>query len=227
MYKVLRALTCAAVFAASANMAHATYLVKSWLVTGTEAPWLGGTDAVFPVPTMGLDATATSGTVDWSNPGGSGTLKNFLLSDPTTTLNTCTSATVNGVTKNCATDVMSNGTASTQTATTYGQILEITGTEMFLSGTTYKITHDDGITVKLDGSTIISSPGPQAGGVSTFTTTTGMHTIDIVYGECCGNPATLMSNLPVNNPIPEPGSLELMALGVVGLLAGFRRKVWR
>jgi hypothetical protein len=226
MYKVLRALTCVAVFAASANMAHANYLVKSWLVTGTEAPWLGGTDAQFPVPTMGLDATAISGTVNWSNPSGSGTLQNFLLSDPTTQINSCTTVTVGAVTYNCMKDVMSTGTASTQTATTYGQILEITGTEMFLSGTTYKITHDDGIMVKLDNSIIISSPGPQTGGVSTFTTTTGMHTIDIVYGECCGNPATLLSNLPVN-PIPEPGSLGLMAMGVVGLLAGFRRKVRR
>jgi hypothetical protein len=113
----------------------------------------------------------------------------------------------------------------------YGQILDITGTVMFLSGTTYKITHDDGITVKLDGKTIISSPGPSTSPViSSFTTTTGLHSIDILYGACCGNHATLMSNLPPsfhNATVPEPGSPELMALGLVGLLAGFRRKLWR
>lgn len=219
---VLRTLTCAVIAAALANTAHASYLVKSWLVPGTDAPWLGATEAVPPVPTAGLDAMATSGTVNWSNPAGSGSLMNFLLSDPTTSLTTCTTATVGAVTYNCATQVMSTGTSTTQSATTYGQILEITGMEMFSAGTTYSITHDDGITVTLDGTTIISSAGPQSGTVSTFTTTTGMHSIDIVYGECCGNPATLMSNLPAN--IPEPNTLVLMTLGLAGVLAGLRRR---
>ena len=218
----LRLLICAVIVAAFANSAHASYMIKSWVVPGTQMPWLGATDAVFPVPTTGLDATATSGTVFFMNPAGSGTLLNFLQSDPTTNVLTCTTATVGAVTYNCNTQVISTGTATTQSATTYGQILEITGTEMFNAGTTYMIAHDDGITVMLDGATVISSPGPQSGGVSTFTTTTGMHSIDIVYGECCGNPATLTSNLPTN--VPEPNSLAFMALGLAGLVAGFRRR---
>ncbi len=214
-------IVCAALLAAFTTTAHATYLVKSWLVTGTEAPWLGGTQAVFPVPTTGLDATAVSGTVNWALPAGSGTLLNFLQSDPTTNVTTCTTATVGSVTYNCATGVISTGTATTQSATTYGQILEITGTETFVSGTTYSITHDDGITVMLDGATIISSPGAQSGTVSTFTAS-GVHTIDIVYGECCGNPSTLTSNLPVNTP--EPATLSFMLVGLCGGLATLRRR---
>jgi hypothetical protein len=225
MHKVLRALACATVFAASTNMAHASYLIKSWLVTGTESPWFGGTEALFPDPTKGLDATATSGSVNFANLTAGGTLKSFLLSDPLTTINTCTTATVNGVTDSCATGVMSTGTASKETSSTYGQILDITGTQTFLGGFTYTITHDDGIIVKIDGKTVISDPGPTTSDVSSFTTTAGVHHIDILYGECCGNPAILRSNLPTN--VPEPGSPELMALGLTGLLAGFRRKVWR
>ena len=218
----LRTIICAVIVAAFANTAHASYIIESWLVPGTDAPWLGGTEAVAPVPTTGLDATATSGTVNFMNPAGSGSLMNFLLSDPTTSLSTCTTVTVGAVTYNCATQVMSTGTDTTQSPTTYGQILEITGTALFTGGTTYSITHDDGVTVTLDGSTVISSPGPQSGTVSTFTTTSGLHTINIVYGECCGNPADLITNLPAS--IPEPNTMAFMALGLAGVLAGMRRR---
>jgi hypothetical protein len=165
---------------------------------------------------MGLDATFTSTTVNWSNPPGSGSLSNFLHSNPGTTVSTCSTATVGAVTYNCNTDVISTGTATTQTSTTYGQIIDIVGTaERFVAGTTYSITHDDGITVLLDGVPIIISPGPQSGTVSTFTAS-GVHNIEILYGECCGNAATLTSNLPAN--VPEPGNLGLV-LGT--LLTGF------
>lgn len=204
------------------SSAHATYIVKSWLVTGTETPWLGGTEAVPPVPTTGLDATAVSGTVNWNI--ASGSLMNFLQSDPTTTVTSCLTTTVGAVTYNCATEAISTGTATTQSPTTYGQILEITGVETFVGGTTYSFTHDDGLTVSIDGTTVISSPGAQSNAVSTFTTTSGVHTIDIVYGECCGAPATLTSNLPVN-PVPEPGVLALAGIGLVGILASKRRRV--
>lgn len=221
--QTVRLLLCAVLVMAFTNIARATYLVRSWLVTGTETPWLGATDATFPVPTTGLDATAVSGTVNWSLPAGAGSLMNFLQSDPTTSVLTCTTTTVMGVTYNCATDVISTGTATTQSATTYGQLLEITGNETFVGGTTYTITHDDGITVRLDGTTIISSAGPQSAGVSTFTTTSGLHMIDIVYGECCGNPSELTSNLPVN-AIPEPATITFMFAGLVAALATLRRR---
>ena len=216
MTNLFRMTACAVVVLASATSANATYIGRSWVVTGTEAPWLGGTEALFPTPTTGLDATFTSTTVNWSNPPGSGSLSNFLHSNPGTTVSTCSTATVGAVTYNCNTDVISTGTATTQTSTTYGQIIDIVGTaETFVAGTTYSITHDDGITVLLDGLPIINSPGPQSGTVSTFTAS-GVHNIEILYGECCGNAATLTSNLPAN--VPEPGNLGLV-LGT--LLTGF------
>jgi hypothetical protein len=57
---LFRVTTYAVLVLALAGSAHATYIGRSWVVTGTEAPWLGGTTAVFPNPTTGLDATFAS-----------------------------------------------------------------------------------------------------------------------------------------------------------------------
>jgi hypothetical protein len=212
MASVFRLMAFGVMILAFATSAQATYMGLSWVVTGTEAPWLGGTVAPNPIsfPTTGLDATFTSTTVNWMNPFGPGSLRNFLASNPGTTINTCTTVTVGAVTYNCNNDVISTGTATTQTATTYGQILEISGTENFVSGTTYSITHDDGIVVTLDGSVIISSMVPTASPITNTFTASGTHNIVIEYAECCGNPAILTSNLPANSTVPEPGSLALV-----------------
>lgn|ERR1700692_391526 len=224
---LFRIAACAVMVLTLATTAHATYIGTSWVVTGTESPWLGGTVAANPIsfPTMGLDATFTSTTVNWMNPFGPGSLRNFLASNPGTTIGTCTTATVGAVTYNCNTDVISTGTQGTQTATTYGQIIELMGTETFVGGTTYSITHDDGIVVTLDGAVIISSMVPTPSPITNTFTASGTHAIVIEYAECCGNPAILTSNLPTNTTVPEPGTLALM-LGALltggGLL--FRRR---
>jgi hypothetical protein len=226
MTKVFHIAACAVMILAFATSAHATYTGLSWVVSGTETPWLGGTVAPNPIsfPTTGLDATFTSTTVNWMIPFGSGSLSNFLHSDAGTNVTSCLAVTV-PVTYNCNTDVMSTGT---EAAPGYGQIIEITGMETFVGGTTYGITHDDGIVVTLDGAVVINSGVPTASPTtSTFTTTSGTHAIVIEYAECCGPPAILTSNLPVNpsTTTPEPGSLALVVGGLltgVGLL--FRRK---
>jgi hypothetical protein len=227
--KLFRIAACTVMLLTLATSAHATYTGLSWVVPGTDAPWLGGTLAPNPIlfPTTGLDATFTSTTVNWMIPFGPGSLRNFLASDSGTTINTCTTATVGAVTYNCNTDVISTGTQGTQSATTYGQILEISGTETFVGGMTYSITHDDGIVVTLDGAVVINSGVPTPlPATNTFTTTSGTHNIVIEYAECCGNPSVLTSNLPVNSTVPEAGSLALV---VGGLLTGagllFRRKL--
>jgi hypothetical protein len=230
MKNLFRITVCAVMVLAFATSAHANYIGTSWVVTGTESPWLGGTVAANPIsfPTMGLDATFTSTTVNWMNPFGPGSLRNFLASNPGTTIGTCTTATVGAVTYNCNTDVISTGTQGTQTATTYGQIIELMGTETFVGGTTYSITHDDGIVVTLDGAVIISSMVPTPSPITNTFTASGTHAIVIEYAECCGNPAILTSNLPTNaTNVAEPGTFGLLALGTLltcfGLL--FRRRI--
>jgi hypothetical protein len=229
MTNVFRLMAFGVMILAFATSAQATYMGLSWVVPGTDAPWLGGTVAPNPIsfPTTGLDATFTSTSVSWMNPFGAGSLRNFLASNPGTTINTCTTATVGSVTYNCNTDVISTGSEGTQSATTYGQILEITGTETFVGGTTYSITHDDGIVVTLDGAVVINSGVPTASPTtSTFTTTSGTHNIVIEYAECCGNPAILTSNLPVNSTVPEPGSLALV-LGALLTGGGLVFRRWK
>jgi hypothetical protein len=227
MTNVFRLMAFGVMILAFATSAQATYMGLSWVVPGTDAPWLGGTVAPNPIsfPTTGLDATFTSTSVNWMIPFGPGSLRNFLASDPGTTINTCTTATVGAVAYNCNTDVISTGTEGTQTATTYGQIIELMGTETFVGGTTYSITHDDGIVVTLDGAVVINSGVPTASpSTNTFTTTSGTHNIVIEYAECCGNPSILTSNLP-SNAVPEPANFALVVGGLltgVGLL--FRRK---
>jgi hypothetical protein len=229
MTSVFRLMAFGVMILAFATSAQATYMGLSWVVPGTDAPWLGGTVAPNPIvfPTAGLDATFTSTSVNWMNPFGPGSLRNFLASDSGTTINTCTTATVGAVAYNCNTDVISTGTQGTQSATTYGQILEITGTETFVGGTTYSITHDDGIVVTLDGAVIISSMVPTPSPVTNTFMASGTHNIVIEYAECCGNPAILTSNLPVNptTTVPEPANLVLVLgalLSGVGLV--FRRR---
>jgi hypothetical protein len=231
MTNVFRLMAFGVMILAFATSAQATYMGLSWVVPGTDAPWLGGTVAPNPIsfPTTGLDATFTSTSVNWMIPFGPGSLRNFLASDPGTTINTCTTATVGAVAYNCNTDVISTGTEGTQSATTYGQILEITGTETFVGGTTYSITHDDGIVVTLDGAVVINSGVPTAlPTTNTFTTTSGTHNIVIEYAECCGNPAILTSNLPVNptTTTPEPGSLTLV-LGALLTGGGLLFRRWK
>jgi len=214
MTNVFRLTAFAFMVLAFATSAHATYTGLSWVVPGTDTPWLGGTLAPNPIlfPTTGLDATFTSTTVNFMNGPGSGTLRNFITSDAGATIGSCTTATVGAVTYNCNTDVISTGTEGTQTATTYGQIIELTGTETFVGATTYSITHDDGIVVSLDGTVVINSGVPTVSPTTnTFTTTSGTHAIVIEYAECCGNPAILTSNLPSNaTTVPEPGTLALV-----------------
>src|SRR5271155_5474071 len=100
MKNLFRIAACAVMVLMLAVSANATYIGISWVVPGTDAPWLGGTLAPDPIvfPTTGLDARFTSNTVNFMNGPGSGTLLNFITSDPGATVGTCTTATVGAVT---------------------------------------------------------------------------------------------------------------------------------
>jgi hypothetical protein len=101
----------------------------------------------------------------------------------------------------------------------------IVGTVSVTTGETFSFRHDDGLTLLIAGLTVVSDPGPTPAVTTTGTYTgpSGNKPFQLVYGECCGGPAVLDVNLPLNST-PEPATWVMMGLGFAGLgFVGFSR----
>jgi len=105
-----------------------------------------------------------------------------------------------------------------------GTLFQFTGSITVTSGETFGATHDDGITLVIDGVSVFpagaSGPTSAVFTEAAYTGPSGTYAFDLVYGECCGPPAELVL---AQTPLPAALPLFASGLGVVGFL-GLRRK---
>jgi len=109
-----------------------------------------------------------------------------------------------------------------------GTIVQFLGFVGVTTGQTFTVTHDDGLTLIIGATNLGFDPGPSGPTTSTaiYNGPSGTFPFQLVYGECCGSPAVLQVNLPLQpQPVPEPATLTLACTGIV--LAGLRRRFQR
>jgi hypothetical protein len=200
-------MSCALAVMAMAPAARADLLSGSaWLN-------VNGWFAAKPLPGGTPTATFTTNSVNFNTPSP------FTLG-----------ALLTAIGANVITDTNSSGILSTgncvNSGSCPGALLDFTGNANLVNGTIYNITHDDGVSLYLDGSAV-AVPGFTATPVSqttehfTFGGTTGVHSFELVYTEVNGAPAVLSTDLQF---VPD-GGMTLMLLG--GALVGLetlRRK---
>jgi hypothetical protein len=129
-------------------------------------------------------------------------------------------------------EVMSNCTNGQTTQdglTCYSTAVEVTGTATFVDGTTYNISHDDGVVMYVDGVSssvpVIDSGSPTSDETSSWTpTSTITSNFEVWYVATNGNPEVLQSNIVTT---PEPGAAALlvtMLMAVAGFAGGILKK---
>jgi hypothetical protein len=112
-------------------------------------------------------------------------------------------------------------------------IWDFRGTVSVTNGETFNVAHDDGLTLVIDGITVINAPGPTSPTTTTATYggPTGNFAFELVYSEVMGPPAVLRIDLPfvgssVQGQTPLPAALPLFAsgLGLFGAASWRRRR---
>jgi hypothetical protein len=173
-------------------------------VNGTSATGgsLGTKEATFTIASGNIDLNPSDSAANY-------TIGTFLASDPAAT--TCTAIVL--------------GACS---ATMDDTLWVISGTATVTNGETFTSGHDDGLTLVIGGVTVINAPSSTAFNLTsgTYTGATGPEAFSLVYGECCGAPASLsVNNLGLTTP--EPTSVILIPVMLLGVALVSRKRFSR
>ena len=103
-----------------------------------------------------------------------------------------------------------------------GDIFTLTGTASLMSGETFTVTHDDGVSFYVNGALLNTTTADPTSSVGEMAIYTGPDlasaNFEVVYGECCDSPADLKTNLPAASTVPEPSTFLLVLPGIALLL---------
>src|ERR1035437_3906781 len=105
----------------------------------------------------------------------------------------------------------------------------ITGQVTVNNGDVFSAAHDDGLTLIINGDTVVNAPGPTSPIVTSgnYTGASGTWDFSLYYSEVLGAPAALRLALPLQSPgVPDSGTtVALLGMSLAGL-AGLGRR-WR
>jgi hypothetical protein len=106
-----------------------------------------------------------------------------------------------------------------------GTLVQFLGDVTVTNGMFFTVTHDDGLTLVIGNLTVVNVPGPTSPQTTTvqYTGPSGTFPFQLVYGECCGAPAVLKTDLPLQ-PVPDAGTTLMLLGGALIGVGALRRK---
>ena len=100
-----------------------------------------------------------------------------------------------------------------------------TGSTYLVHGQSYSFTHDDGMTLSIDGVSYINTPAQTVAIASTFiyTGVTGNHSFNLDYASNSLSPSVLTGSF-TPAATPEPSSFIMLGTGIIGAAGMVRRR---